>query len=79
MKTILLVSIALCAACAGEGRPNILLLFADDLGRYASAYADAEKPSPSDIIRTPAFDRMAKEGALFQSAFVSAWPTTSAR
>lgn len=27
-------------------KPNIVLLFADDLGRYASAYADPGTPSP---------------------------------
>jgi uncharacterized sulfatase len=79
MKKILLFSIALCAACAGKERPNILLLFADDLGRYASAYADPGKPSPNDIITTPAFDRVAKEGALFQHAFVSVPSCTPSR
>lgn len=79
MKTILLVSIAFCAACAGQSRPNILLLFADDLGRYASAYADPKSPSPNDIIATPAFDRVAKEGALFRNAFVSAPSCTPSR
>ncbi len=80
MKTIFLLSFTLCAACAGgENRPNILLLFADDLGRYASAYADPDKPSPNDIIKTPVFDRIAKEGALFQNAFVSVPSCTPSR
>jgi arylsulfatase A-like enzyme len=46
-------------------QPNILFLFADDLGRYGSAYADKNHPSPNDIVQTPAFDRIAKEGAIF--------------
>ncbi len=79
MRTIILFSIALCAACAAQDRPNILLLFADDLGRYASAYADPKDPSPNDIIKTPAFDRVAKEGALFQNAFVSSPSCTPSR
>jgi uncharacterized sulfatase len=79
MRTILVFSIALCAACAGQGRPNILLLFADDLGRYASAYADPKNPSPNDIITTPAFDRVAREGSLFQNAFVSVPSCTPSR
>jgi hypothetical protein len=40
-------------------KPNIVLLFADDLGRYASAYADPAQPSPNDIVKTPVFDRIA--------------------
>ena len=64
---------------AASNQPNILLLFADDLGRYASAYADPKKPSPNDIISTPAFDRVAKEGALFQNAFVSVPSCTPSR
>jgi uncharacterized sulfatase len=79
MKKILLFSIALCAAAAGKDRPNILLLFADDLGRYASAYANPDIPSPNDIITTPAFDRVAREGALFQNAFVSVPSCTPSR
>ena len=79
MKTILLLSIVLCAASAAKDRPNILLLFADDLGRYASAYSDPRKPSPNDIIRTPAFDRVTKEGALFENAFVSVPSCTPSR
>ena len=63
----------------GETRPNILLLFADDLGRYASAYADKDQPSPNDITSTPAFDRVACEGALFENAFVSVPSCTPSR
>jgi len=57
---------------AAEKKPNILLLFADDLGRYASAYASEGQPSVNDIISTPTFDRLAKEGVLATNAFVSA-------
>ncbi len=53
-------------------RPNILLLFADDLGRYASAYASEDQPSVNDIISTPTFDQLASEGVLATNAFVSA-------
>lgn len=79
MKKIILFTIAFCTACAADDRPNILLLFADDLGRYASAYADPKNPSPNDIISTPVFDQIAKEGALFQNAFVSVPSCTPSR
>lgn len=66
-------------ASAKDTKPNILFLFADDLGRYASAYADPDQPSVNDIIRTPVFDRIAAEGALFTNAFVSAPSCTPSR
>jgi N-sulfoglucosamine sulfohydrolase len=65
-------------ACAAE-KPNILLFFADDLGRYASAYADPAQPSANDILRTPVFDRIAEEGARFDHAFVSVPSCTPSR
>ncbi|MDA7889936.1 sulfatase [Akkermansiaceae bacterium] len=57
---------------AAEKKPNILLLFADDLGRYASAYSSDSQPSVNDIISTPTFDRLAAEGVLATNVFVSA-------
>jgi N-sulfoglucosamine sulfohydrolase len=64
---------------ASPEKPNIVLLFADDLGRYASAYADPAKPSPNDIVRTPVFDRIASQGARFDHAFVSVPSCTPSR
>jgi hypothetical protein len=40
-----------------KARPNILFAFADDWGRYASAYAKLEPGGPSDVVKTPHFDR----------------------
>ena len=52
-------------------RPNIVFLFADDWGRYASAYAEFEgENSINQIISTPNFDRVASEGAIFTNAHV---------
>lgn len=66
-------------AAAAE-RPNILFVFADDWGRHASIYADVEGAgSPNDVISTPNFDRVAREGVLFRNAFVSAPSCTPCR
>lgn len=61
-------------------RPNILFAFADDWGRYASAYCAVEGPrSLNALIRTPHFDRVAAEGVLFTNAFVPAPSCTPCR
>lgn len=61
-------------------RPNILFAFADDWGRFASAYAKLDGPgSINDVVRTPNFDRVAAEGVLFRRAFVSAPSCTPCR
>jgi arylsulfatase A-like enzyme len=68
------------ATAAEAKRPNILFAFADDWGRYASAYAKLDGPGTvNDLIRTPAFDRVAREGVLFRRAFVSAPSCTPCR
>ena len=64
---------------ADEQRPNILFVFADDWGRYASAYAQIDPGGISDVVRTPHFDRVAREGVLFSQAFVSAPSCTPCR
>lgn len=53
-----------------EDRPNILFFFVDDLGRYAGIYAKPNEPSLSDLIKTPNFDRIGREGVVFNNAFV---------
>ena len=54
-------------------RPNILLLIADDWGwPHAGAYGDR-------VVRTPSFDRIAREGALFRHAFSAAPSCTPSR
>ncbi len=59
--------------------PNIVLLFGDDLGRYASVYRDPSIPSPNDILYTPNMDRVAREGTTFWNAFVSVPSCTPSR
>jgi len=60
-------------------QPNIVFAFADDWGRYASAYAKLEPGGPSDIVSTPNFDRIARQGVLFRNAFVNAPSCTPCR
>jgi len=61
-------------------RPNILFVFADDWGRYASAYAKVDgRPTLNDVVRTPNVDRVAKEGVLFRNAFVTSPSCTPCR
>lgn len=60
--------------------PNVLFVFADDWGRYASAYAKLDGPgSINDVVRTPHFDRLASRGVLFRNAFVNAPSCTPCR
>jgi arylsulfatase A-like enzyme len=68
------------SAFAADKPLNILFLFADDWGRYASIYAEHEKfPSPNQVVKTPNIDRIAREGALFRRAYVNAPSCTPCR
>ncbi len=60
-------------------RPNIVMAFADDWGKYASAYASLEPDGLHDLVSTPNFDSVAKDGVLFTRAFVSAPSCTPCR
>jgi len=64
--TLLLLLLIWCgtaiAFAAEPKRPNILFAIADDWGRHASAYG-------TPWIKTPGFDRVAREGLLFNNAF----------
>ena len=63
-----------------DQRPNILFVFADDWGRYASAYQQVEGDgTPNALLKTPHFDRVAAEGVLFTNAFVPAPSCTPCR
>ncbi len=74
------VSMRALIAAPAVDRPNILFAFADDWGKYASAYADLEPgPGPNAVIKTPNFDRVAREGVLFTNAFVTSPSCTPCR
>ena len=54
-------------------RPNILFALADDWGwPHAGAYGD-------QVVKTPTFDRLAREGVLFDQAYVSSPSCTPCR
>jgi arylsulfatase A-like enzyme len=56
-----------------SAKPNILFAFADDWGwPHAGVYGDP-------VVKTPTFDRLAKEGALFHHAYVSSPSCTPSR
>ncbi len=85
---VLIMSVFAAATLVGWGqsvfaqaseRPNILFLFADDWGRYASIYNEREKGGLNEIVKTPHFDRVAREGVLFNNAFVNAPSCTPCR
>ncbi|QDT67601.1 Choline-sulfatase [Planctomycetes bacterium MalM25] len=78
-RRLMIATILLATPLAWADRPNLVLAFADDLGRYASAYRDPDRPGLNDLIDTPNFDRVAREGALFDCALVSAPSCTPSR
>lgn len=78
----LFATLSLLIPCCLEAasKPNILFAFADDWGRYASAYAKLDGMGGiNDVVRTPNFDRVAREGVLFRRAFVSSPSCTPCR
>lgn len=63
--TLVLLSsllLTVSAHAAQPQRPNILFAIADDWGPHAGAYG-------TPWVKTPAFDRVAKEGLLFKQAY----------
>ena len=70
---VLLLAGTMAPAETRQAQPNILLVIADDWSYpHAGAYRDA-------TVSTPAFDRVAREGALFGHAFTAAPSCTPSR
>jgi arylsulfatase A-like enzyme len=67
------------AVATQSAQPNFLILFADDWGRFASAYAAIDPDPLLSLVRTPNIDRIAQRGVLFRHAFVSAPSCTPCR
>ncbi|MCK5942150.1 MAG: sulfatase [Planctomycetes bacterium] len=80
LLTTLLTLICACAAQQDarhddqqRPRPNILFAMADDWGwPHAGAYGD-------EVVQTPTFDRLAREGVRFEHAYVSSPSCTPSR
>ncbi len=62
MKAAIVLALAFVSRLCAAGPPNILFAIADDWGAHASAYG-------TPWVKTPAFDRVAKDGLLFQRAY----------
>ncbi|MGB9605628.1 MAG: sulfatase-like hydrolase/transferase, partial [Bryobacteraceae bacterium] len=66
-------SLGRLARAHSAARPDILLCIADDWAwPHASAYGDG-------VVRTAAFDRVARQGVLFTNAFCAAPSCTPSR
>jgi arylsulfatase A-like enzyme len=75
LASIFLVLVFMLSGCQNDPpqRPNILFAIADDWGwPHASAYGDP-------VVQTPAFDRVAREGILFNHAYISSPSCTPSR
>lgn len=77
---VVAVTANVLAAAAAPPRWNILFVFADDWGRYASCYRGLDgRRGLNDVVATPAIDRLAREGVVFRHAFVSSPSCTPCR
>lgn len=83
MKSLsaLFCALLLAATARAEApRWNILFVFSDDWGRYASCYKGLDgRADLNDVIKTPNMDRVAKEGTIFRNAYVNAPSCTPCR
>lgn len=69
-----LAGLAAAAAPASAARPNIVLLYADDMG-----VGDVAILNPDSKIRTPHLDRLARDGLRFTDAHSSSGVCTPSR
>jgi N-sulfoglucosamine sulfohydrolase len=78
MRTALLLAFGVLVASTAQVQqapapPNILVIVADDWSHpHAGAYGDT-------VVKTPTFDRIAREGVLFRNAFAAAPSCTPSR
>lgn len=70
---LLATAAGLATPASADDRPNILFAMADDWGYpHAGVYGDP-------VVQTPTFDRLAREGVLFEQAYVSSPSCTPSR
>jgi arylsulfatase A-like enzyme len=73
LKSLILLIPGLIVSASEGKRPNIIFALADDWGwPHAGAYGDK-------VVKTPTFDRLAREGVRFDFAFVSSPSCTPSR
>ena len=63
-----------CSVLAAVDKPNIIFIFADDLG-----YGDVQAYNPDSKIPTPAMNKIAEEGMIFTDAHTSSAVCTPSR
>lgn len=69
---VLLCLLGMIVPASAADKVNILFAIADDWGQHAGAYR-------TPVIQTPTFDRLAKEGVVFDYAYVSSPSCTPSR
>ncbi len=76
IKVLLLAVVSLTAAaqCDSQSKPNILILYADDMG-----YGDLGANNPASKIPTPHLDRLAAQGMRFTDGHSSSGVCTPSR
>lgn len=80
LTALLVVVVAQAIGADFVAKPNIVLVFADDLGRHAGVYGRLDaRPTCNQSLSTPNIDRLAVEGAVVRQAFVSAPSCTPSR
>jgi len=78
--SLCLLGVTLSNEVECASKPNILFVFSDDWGRYASCYKGLDgRPTLNDVVQTPNIDLVAKQGVLFRNAFVNAPSCTPCR
>src|SRR6478609_2764934 len=79
-RAAVVAALLLAGPAAAADRPNIVFCFADDWGRYASAYAALDgKPTANSVVKTPNIDSVAARGVTFRNAFAPAPSCTPCR
>jgi arylsulfatase A-like enzyme len=65
-------------AASADPRPNLIVIFADDLGMgdlgaFRALYPGGERDQPQAWRHTPTLDRLANEGVRFTRAYATSW------